>query len=88
MQGNIAQNAKYISKEGKPVEVGIAPMSNGKKRMLMEYKKQIEIGEDVLDIAGVDEKFDIYLQYRSALTEYAKYQKIKRIRKSREVPEV
>ena len=44
MQGNFAQNAKYISKEGKLFEVGIKPVGNGKKRTLLEHKKQIEIG--------------------------------------------
>ena len=68
MLGNFAQNAKYISKEGKLVEVGIKPMGNGKKRTLLEYEKQIENGEAVLDIAEEEEKFGTYLQYRSGIT--------------------
>jgi len=66
MQGNFAQNAKYISKEGQLVEIGEKPMGNGKKRTIFEYKKQIENGESVLDIAESDEKFGTFLQYRPA----------------------
>ena len=51
MQGNFAQNAKYVSKEGQLEELGIPPMGNGNKRSLLEYKKQIENGEHVMDIA-------------------------------------
>jgi len=88
MQGNFAQNVKYISKEGKLTELGVKPIGNGKKRTLLEYKKQIEDGEHVLDIAEDNEKFGTYLQYRSGLNAYADHQKFKRIRTSREVPEV
>ena len=45
--GNFAHNAKYISKDGKLVEIGLRPTGNGKKRRLLEYKKQIEAGEHV-----------------------------------------
>jgi len=88
MQGSFAQNSKYISKEGKLVEIGIKPMGNGKKRTLLEYKKQIEDGEHVLDIAEKDDKFGTFLQYRSGLNAYADHQRFKRIRTNREVPQV
>jgi len=51
MKGNFEQNARYISKDRKLTEIGVKPMGNGKKRSLMEFKKQIENGESVLDIA-------------------------------------
>ena len=52
MQGNFAQNSKYIEKEGQLVEIGERPMGNGKKRHLLDFKKQIEDGKAVLDIAS------------------------------------
>jgi len=52
MQGNFAQNSKYIEKEGNLVEIGEKPMGNGKKRNLLDFKKQIEDGKAVLDIAS------------------------------------
>ncbi|AIF71517.1 replication-associated protein [McMurdo Ice Shelf pond-associated circular DNA virus-7] len=88
MQGNFSQNTKYISKEGQLTELGVKPMGSGKKRTLLEYKKQIEAGAHVLDIAEEDEKFGTFLQYRSGLNAYADHQRFKRIRTSREKPEV
>jgi len=88
MQGNFAQNSKYIEKEGQLVEVGEKPMGHGKKRVLLEFKKQIEEGKAVLDIAEENEKFGTFLQYRSGLNAYAEHQRWKRIRTDREVPEV
>ena len=71
MKGSFAQNTDYVSKEGKVTELGVKPMANGKKRTLLEYKREIDDGKDVLAIADSDDKFGTFLQYRSGLHEYA-----------------
>ena len=67
MKGSFAQNDDYVSKEGKLTELGVKPMSHGKKRTQLEFKKEIDAGKDVLDIADSDDKFGTFLQYRSGL---------------------
>jgi len=86
MKGSFAQNDSYVSKEGKLTELGVKPMANGKKRTLLEYKKQIDDGKDVLAIADSNELFGTFLQYRSGLHEYAQYKRGKRMEENREVP--
>ena len=63
-------------------------MANGKKRSLLEYKKEIDDGKDVLAIAESDDKFGTFLQYRSGLHEYAQYKRGKTIQSDREPPKV
>ena len=46
------------------VDIGLRPMGNEKKRTLLEYKKQIEAGQHVLDIAKSDDKFGTFLQIK------------------------
>ena len=62
-------------------------MGNGKKRNLLDFKKQIEDGKAVLDIACDNDKFGTFLQYRSGLNAYAERQRWKRLRMDRSVPE-
>jgi len=88
MKGNFPQNAEYISKEGKLTELGVKPMDNGHKRVLLDYKKEIDNGKDVLAIADSDEMFGTFLQYRSGLHAYSQYKRGKRMETDREVPEV
>ena len=63
-------------------------MGNGKKRNLLDFKKQIEDGKAVLDITEENDKFGTFLQYRSGLNAYADHKRWERIRTNREVPEV
>jgi len=88
MKGSFAQNVVYVSKEGKLTELGVKPMANGKKRTLLEYKKEIDNGKDVLAIADSDDLFGTFLQYRSGLHEYAQYKRGKRLQSDREPPKV
>ena len=76
MVGSFEQNDVYVSKEGKLTELGVKPMPNGKKRKLLDYKKEIDAGKDVLEIAESDDKFGTFLQYRSGLHEYAQHKRL------------
>ena len=51
-----------------------------KSAPFLEYKKQIEAGEHVLDIAESDAKFGTFLQYRSGLNAYSEHQRPRRHR--------
>jgi len=53
MKGSFVQNTAHASKEGTLVEIGVKPMQNGKKRKLLEYNNEIDLGKNVLDTAFV-----------------------------------
>jgi len=88
MKGSFVQNENYVSKDGKLTELGVKPMGNGKKRTLLEFKKEIDAGKDVLEIADSDDKFGTFLQYRTGLHEYAQHKRGKLMQTDREKPEV
>ena len=46
-------------------------MQHGHKRVLLDYKREIDSGKDVLQVADSDEMFGTFLQYRSGLHEFA-----------------
>ena len=88
MKGSFVQNVEYVSKDGKITELGVKPTDNSHKRVLLDYKKEIVTGKDVLAIADSDDMFGTFLQYRSGLHEYAQYKRGKAMQADREPPKV
>lgn len=72
MHGTFAQSDKYCSKttEGVLKELGIRPMENGKKRVLLQIKEAIETGERVSKLQKRDEYFEPILRYERGLRDY------------------
>lgn len=70
MMGNFRQNEKYCSKEGKFHELGEKPMENGKKRVLLELKSEIDSGASYDDLVQKTEFFEPCLRYRGGLQHY------------------
>lgn len=70
MKGCLATNEAYCSKENALTEFGVKPNEPGVKHSLLAYKRKIDDGENVLDIAEDDKLFGTYCQYRNGLHEY------------------
>lgn len=68
--GNLEQNDRYCKKEGKWTEFGTKPMGNGKKRVLLQLKEEIEKGERVSKLQKTDEFFEPILRYERGLRDY------------------
>jgi len=88
MMGTFRENRAYCSKEGQLVEFGEKPNENGIKTTIINFKRKIDAGEQVLDIADSEDYFPTFLQYRNGFKEYASYKRHKRLRKDRTEPEV
>lgn len=72
MRGTFAQNDAYCSKTTSGVlkELGVRPMENGKKRVLLQIKECIEAGESVSKLQKRDEYFEPILRYERGLRDY------------------
>lgn len=88
MRGQIRENLAYCGKEGNLIEFGEKPNENGKKNCLLDFKRKLDNGEAVLDIAEKDEHFQTYQMYRNGLKEYANHVRAKRVKTDRELPKV
>lgn len=88
MRGTLRSNDAYCSKQGRLIEFGEKPEENGQKTTLLRYKRKIEEGEQVNEIAEEDAMFPTYLQYRNGLHEYEHHIKGKRVCVDRNKPKV
>lgn len=89
MRGSFRENNAYCSKEGKLTEFGEIPNLNGEKMGLIDYKRKIDEGESVLQVADENpELFQTYCMYRNGLKEYANYKRQKMMQTNRDVPNV
>lgn len=88
MRGTFRDNEAYCSKEGVLVELGEKPNENGVKSSLLKFKRKLDEGASVLEVAGEDEFFPSYLQYRNGLHEYKRYKRMKEVQDDREPPKV
>lgn len=72
MHGTFAQNDNYCSKttSGTLKELGTRPMENGKKRVLLQIKEEIEAGERVSKLQKNDQYFEPILRYERGLRDY------------------
>lgn len=88
MKGSYVTSEAYCSKESYYHEYGIRPNESGVKHSLLGYKRRVDDGESVMDIAEDDKMFGTFCQYRGGLKEYEEYVRGKRIKMDRSVPEV
>jgi len=88
MMGTFRENRAYCSKEGQLVEFGEKPNENGVKTSIINFKRKIDEGAQVLDIADSEDYFPTYLQYRNGLKEYASYKRARRMQHDRDAPKV
>lgn len=88
MRGRFRDNAAYCSKEGKLEEFGERPNEHGVKTTLINYKRKIDDGQLVEDIAEDETYFPTYVQYRSGLREYKRHIRRKQKQNDREQPDV
>lgn len=88
MLGVFRENTSYCSKESSLTEFGEKPNDNGAKTGIIRFKRKIDEGISVLEIAEEEENFPTYLQYRNGLHEYAKYKRAKSVATNRDVPDV
>lgn len=88
MRGTFRENHAYVSKEGNLTEFGEKPNEHGAKTCLINYKRKIEEGEDVLDIAENEDYFPTYIMYRNGLHEYKSHVRKKQKQNDRTMPEV
>lgn len=88
MRGQIRENEAYCSKEGTLKEFGEKPNENGQKSSLLTYKRKLDEGADVLDVAQEEDHFQTYLMYRNGLHEYKRHVRAKAIQSDRTAPDV
>lgn len=88
MLGTFRDNQAYCSKEGKLTEFGEKPEINGHKSTVTNFKRKIDEGVPVMEIAEQDDYFPTYLQYRNGFKEYAAYKRQKNLQLNRDVPDV
>lgn len=88
MRGRFRESESYCSKEGSLIEFGEKPNENGVKTSLINYKRKIDAGADVLEIAENEDYFPTYVQYRGGLTEYKNHVRKKQKQNDRTVPDV
>lgn len=68
--GTLEQNEAYCKKQGKYTEHGVKPMGNGKKRVLLQIKEEIESGQRVSKLQKTDQYFEPILRYERGLRDY------------------
>lgn len=88
MRGAFRDNEAYCSKQGKLTEHGVRPEENGIKTSVLEFKRRIDAGERVEEIADCQENFNTYLLYKNGLKEFAAYKRRKTLQMNRDVPAV
>lgn len=73
MYGSVLESEGYCSKETRLTEFGTKPNENGKTTSVLSYKRKLEEGQNVLDVAQEDEHFETFLRYRNGLHEYKRH---------------
>jgi len=88
MKGRLRESAAYCSKEGSLTEHGEKPNENGVKTTLVNYKRKIDEGQNVLEVAEQEDYFPTYVQYRNGLNSYAQHVRKKAKTLDRTAPDV
>lgn len=88
MKGRFRDNAAYCSKEGQLIEFGEKPNENGVKSTLIEYKRKLDGGASVDEVAMDEAYFPTFCQYSRPLDRYKRFIRQKAKQNDREQPDV
>lgn len=88
MRGDFRTNEHYCSKEGSYHHFGEKPNEHGVKNSLLKFKRKLDEGFDVEEIAEEEDFFPTYLQYNRGLHSYKNYIRKKAKQHDREMPDV
>lgn len=79
MRGDFRENTAYCSKESELVEFGEKPNRHGVKSTVLNYKRKLDEGKTVMEVAEEEEFFPTMLQYRNGLEAYKRHVRAKSI---------
>lgn len=87
MRGTLEDSKNYCSKQADLIEFGSRPCQ-GRRADLIDVKRKLEQGQDVMDIAMEEQHFSTVMRHERFFNKVQNHIKRKKIEKARDVPDV